>query len=62
MGASAATRELEAPKGQEGVDQVLDQLLSYGTKSLDRLAFQKALDDIGAVESARHRLLGPGAG
>jgi zinc protease len=27
-------------------------LFSYGTKSLDRLAFQKALDDIGANESA----------
>jgi zinc protease len=42
----------ETPPGQDGVDQVLDQLLSYGTKSLDRLAFQKALDDIGAIESA----------
>ncbi len=44
--------DMETPKGQEGVNQVLGQLLSYGTKSLDRLAFQKALDDIGAVESA----------
>jgi zinc protease len=44
--------DLESPKGQDGVDQVLDQLLSYGTVSLDRLAFQKALDDIGADESA----------
>jgi zinc protease len=34
------------------VDQVLDQLFSYGSTTLDRLAFQKALDDIGAVESA----------
>jgi zinc protease len=34
------------------VDQALDKLFSYGTKSLDRLAFQKALDDIGANESA----------
>jgi len=42
----------ETPPGQDGADQVLDQLLSYGTKSLDRLAFQKALDDIGALESA----------
>jgi zinc protease len=38
--------------GQDGVDKALDQLFSYGTKSLDRLAFQKALDDIGAMESA----------
>jgi zinc protease len=44
--------DLEAPKGQEGVDEVLSQLFSYGTTTLDRLAFQKALDDIGARESA----------
>jgi zinc protease len=43
---------LEVPRGKEGVDQVLDQLFSYGTTSLDRIAFQKALDDIGANESA----------
>jgi zinc protease len=34
------------------VDEVLDQLLSYGSTHLDRLAFQKALDDISADESA----------
>ena len=39
-------------KGQEGVDDVLDELFSYGTATLDRAAFQKALDDIGANESA----------
>lgn len=44
--------DLQTPKGQEGVSEVLDGLLSYGTESLDRLAFQKALDDIGANESA----------
>jgi zinc protease len=44
--------DLEVPKGQKGVDEVLSQLFSYGTTSLDRLAFQKALDDIGAQESA----------
>ena len=44
--------DLEVPIGQEGVQLVLDQLFSYGTTSLDRLAFQKALDDIGANESA----------
>ncbi len=43
--------DLESPHGQEGVNQALDQLLSYGTQSLDRVAFQKALDDIGADES-----------
>jgi zinc protease len=44
--------DLEAPDGQEGVDQVLDQLFAYGSESLGRVAFQKALDDIGASESA----------
>ncbi|HTW64985.1 MAG TPA: pitrilysin family protein [Bryobacteraceae bacterium] len=44
--------DLESPKDQEGVSDMLDQLLSYGTVSLDRVAFQKALDDIGANESA----------
>jgi zinc protease len=44
--------KVQVPQGQDGVDQVLDQLFAYGTKSLDRLAFQKALDDIGANESA----------
>ncbi|HYA38138.1 MAG TPA: pitrilysin family protein [Candidatus Methylomirabilis sp.] len=44
--------ELQEPPGREGVDDVLDQLFSYGTTSLDRLAFQKALDDIAADESA----------
>jgi zinc protease len=43
---------LEAPEGQDGVGQVLDQLFEFGSESLDRVAFQKALDDIGATESA----------
>jgi zinc protease len=44
--------DLETPKGKEGVDDVLNQLFEYGTKSLNRIEFQKALDDIGADESA----------
>jgi zinc protease len=44
--------DLQTPKGQEGVADVLDGLYSYGTTTLDRLAFQKALDDIAANESA----------
>jgi zinc protease len=44
--------DLQTPKGQEGVSDVLDGLYSYGTQTLDRLAFQKALDDIAANESA----------
>ena len=43
---------LQIPAGQEGVDDVLDQLFSYGTRTLDRLAYQKALDEIGAYASA----------
>ena len=44
--------ETEAPPGQEGVNLVLDRLFPYGTQKLDRLAFQAALDDIGADEQA----------
>ena len=43
---------LQTPPGQEGVDQVLDQLFTYGTTTLHRLAFQKALDEIAAEVSA----------
>jgi zinc protease len=43
---------LEAPKGKEGVDEAMAKLFSFGTQSLDRLAFQRALDDIGADETA----------
>jgi zinc protease len=41
----------ESSEGQ-GVNQVLDELLACGTVSLGRVAFQKALDNIGAHESA----------
>jgi zinc protease len=44
--------DLQTPQGQEGVDLVLDQLFLYGTTTLDRLAFQKALDEIAAQVSA----------
>jgi len=44
--------DLETPAGREGVQDVLSGLFSYGTTTLDRLAFQKALDDIAADESA----------
>ena len=47
--------ELEAPKGKEGVDQILDELFSYGSVKLDRLAFQEALDEIGAQASVGTR-------
>jgi len=44
--------DLQVAEGKEGVEDVLDQLFSFGTTSLDRVAFQKALDDIGAYVSA----------
>ena len=43
---------LQEQSGKDGVSDVLDELFSYGTTTLDRLAFQKALDDIAASESA----------
>jgi zinc protease len=44
--------DMEAPPGKEGISSVVEDLFEYGTQSLDRLSFQKALDDIGAEESA----------
>lgn len=44
--------ELQAPKGQEGVAEILNGLFAWGTTTLDRLAYQEALDGIGANASA----------
>lgn len=44
--------EIQERKGEEGVSQVLERLLTYGSEHLDRLAFQQALDVIGAREHA----------
>jgi zinc protease len=44
--------DLEVPPGREGVERVLDRLLSYGTATLDRVAYQAALDAIGARVTA----------
>ncbi|MGH9411915.1 MAG: M16 family metallopeptidase, partial [Vicinamibacterales bacterium] len=44
--------DLQAPNGKDGIDDVLGELFSYGTTTMDRVAFQKALDDIAAQESA----------
>jgi len=43
---------LQTPPGHNGAADLLDGLFSYGTQTLDRLAFQKALDDIAANENA----------
>jgi zinc protease len=44
--------ELQEPTGQEGVAPLLDRLLTYGSERLDRVAFEQALDAIGAREKA----------
>jgi zinc protease len=46
--------DLQTPPGKDGVGNVLDELFDYGTVTLDRLAFHKALDDIAASETAGH--------
>jgi zinc protease len=42
--------ETEESPGREGVSQVLEALLPYGSEKLDRVAFESALDAIGARE------------
>lgn len=44
--------DLETPQGQDGVGSILSDLFPYGTETLDRIAYRKALDDIAADESA----------
>ncbi|HKR75849.1 MAG TPA: pitrilysin family protein [Rhodanobacter sp.] len=51
-GAVQTNQDLQAPKGEEGVAEVLGGLFPFGTEHLDRLAFQQALDAISARESA----------
>ena len=43
--------KLHEPAGQEGAARLLDTLFDYGSSTLDRDAFHKALDDISATES-----------
>jgi zinc protease len=52
VGSIKTLDELQEPTGKEGLADILGGLFSYGTKTLDRVAFQKALDDIAAGESA----------
>ena len=52
MGSVKHNSDLQTAAGMDGVAGVLDGLYSYGTQTMDRLAFQKALDDIAANESA----------
>jgi zinc protease len=43
---------LDGSSEQNGVKQILDELLAHGTRFMNRVAFQRALDEIGAKESA----------
>lgn len=52
VGSVKHSSDLETPEGKEGTAELLEGLFSYGTTTLDRLAFQKALDDISANENA----------
>ena len=52
MGSVKHNSDLQTAAGMDGVDGLLDGLYSYGTQTMDRLAYQKALDDIAANESA----------
>jgi zinc protease len=52
LGSVKHNSDLQTAAGLDGVGQVLDGLYSYGTQTMDRLTFQKALDDIAANESA----------
>lgn len=45
-------QDLQAPKGQEGVADVLSGMFAFGSSHLDRLQFQRALDDISARADA----------
>ena len=52
LGSIKTQNQLQMPAGKDGVADILEGLFSYGTKTLDRVSFQKALDDIAASESA----------
>jgi zinc protease len=44
--------EVQAPANRQGISQLLDLLLPYGSEQLDRMAYEQALDAIGARERA----------
>jgi zinc protease len=52
VGSVKTNADLQTPQGKEGVSDLLEGLFSFGTTSLDRIAFARALDDIAASESA----------
>ena len=52
IGSIKTQNEMQTPPGQDGVSDLLEALFTYGTKTFDRLQYQKELDDIAASESA----------
>ncbi len=52
VGGIKSNRDLQEPVGKDGVAGMLNRMFEWGSTTLDRVAFQKALDDIGADESA----------
>lgn len=51
-GAVKTNQDLQAPKDQEGVAEILNSLFDFGTTGMNRLQFQAALDALSAHESA----------
>ena len=50
-GAVRGEAALQQPAGEDGIAALMGRLFDDGTQTRDRLAFRKAVDDIGAVES-----------
>lgn len=44
--------ENQQPAGKEGIASIAGQLFAYGTETRDRLAFQRAIDDLAATVNA----------
>jgi len=52
LGSIKHNDNVQTPAGKDGAGNLLEDLFSYGTTTLDRLEYQKALDDIAATVSA----------
>lgn len=52
IGGIKSNPQLQQPDGKDGASGILNRLFEYGSTTLDRVALQKAKDDIGADESA----------
>ncbi len=52
VGLVRTNSDVQSPRGEEGVSDVLDAMFQFGTTHLNRLQFQAALDAVTAHESA----------